>query len=250
VSDTAAEAPPVKRSRRRMYVIAAVVVVLIAAAAFAYIHFEPSVSLNRVLDLYESYGYFVIFVPVLLETAGLPLPGETVLLFSGVAASQGRIDPWIAIVVGSAAAIIGDNIGYAIGRYGGRRLVMKLAHVGRIESSLAWGETFFAKHGGKTVFVARWIFGLRIFGAWIAGMVHMPWRVFFLWNAAGGITWCVSVIGLGYFFGHSLDVIEKALGIGGVIAVVTVAVIGLGFWRRFERSKVHGHAPDEPAPDA
>jgi membrane protein DedA with SNARE-associated domain len=231
-----------------MYVIAAAVVVLIAAAALAYAHYEPSVSLDRVLDLYESYGYFVIFVPVLLETAGLPLPGETILLFSGVAASQGRIDPWIAIVVGSAAAIVGDNIGYAIGRYGGRRVVMKLAHVGRIESSLAWGETFFARHGGKTVFVARWIFGLRIFGAWIAGMVHMPWRVFFLWNAAGGITWCISVIGLGYFFGHSLDVIEKALGVGGVIAVVTVAVIGLGAWRRFERSKVHGHAADEPAP--
>ena len=105
----------------------------------------------------------------MLETAGLPLPGETILLLSGVAASTGRIDPWIAIAVGSAAAIIGDNIGYAIGRYGGRRLVMRLAHIGRIEKSLAWGEQFFARHGGKTVFLARWIFGLRIFGAWIAG---------------------------------------------------------------------------------
>ena len=101
---------------------------------------------------------------------------------------------------------------------------MRLAHIGRIESSLAWGERFFARHGGKTVFLARWIFGLRIFGAWIAGMVHMPWRVFFLWNAAGGITWCASVIGLGYFFGHSLHVIEKVLGVGGAIAVVTAAV--------------------------
>ncbi len=127
-------------------------------------------------------------MPVLLETAGCRCRARRSLLFSGVAASTGRIDPWIAIVVGSAAAIIGDNIGYAIGRYGGRRVVMRLAHLGRIESSLAWGETFFARHGGKTVFVARWIFGLRIFGAWIAGMVHMPWRVFFLWNAAGGIT--------------------------------------------------------------
>ena len=62
---------------------------------------------------------------------------------------------------------------------------MRLAHIGRIEKSLAWGEQFFARHGGKTVFLARWIFGLRIFGAWIAGMVHMPWRVFFFWNAAG-----------------------------------------------------------------
>ena len=93
-----------KRSRRRMYVIAAVVVVLLAVAGWAYAHYEPSVSLDRVLDLYESYGYFVIFVPVMLETAGVPLPGETILLLSGVAASTGRIDPWIAIAVGSAAA--------------------------------------------------------------------------------------------------------------------------------------------------
>jgi membrane protein DedA with SNARE-associated domain len=245
VSETAAAAPPVKRSRRSIYVIAAVVRVVIAVIVWAYLHYEPTISSNRLLDLFGRYGYFVIFVPVLLETAGVPLPGETTLLLSGVAASTGRIDPWIAIAVGSTAAILGDNIGYAIGRYGGRRLVMRLAHIGRIEKSLAWGEQFFARHGGKTVFLARWIFGLRIFGAWIAGMVHMPWRVFFFWNAAGGITWCASVIGLGYFFGHSLHVIEKLLGVGGVIAVVSVAVVGLGAWRRFERQKVHGHAPDE-----
>ena len=85
------------------------------------------------------------------------------------------------------------------------------------------------------MFLARWIFGLRIFGAWIAGMVHMPWRVFFLWNAAGGIRWAASVIGLGYFFGHSLHVIEKVLGVGGVIAVVTAASSASCFWRRYEK---------------
>jgi membrane protein DedA with SNARE-associated domain len=248
VSETAAAVPAPRRSRRRIYVIAAIVLAVIAALVWAYLHYEPSVSLDRLLDLFESYGYFVIFVPVMLETAGLPLPGETILLLSGVAASTGRIDPWIAIAVGSAAAIIGDNIGYVIGRYGGRRVVMRLAHIGRIESSLAWGEQFFARHGGKTVFLARWIFGLRIFGAWIAGMVHMPWKVFFIWNAAGGITWCCSVIGLGYFFGHSLHVIEKVLGVGGVIAVVSVAIVGLVVWRRFEKGKLHEHDDDPVAP--
>jgi membrane protein DedA with SNARE-associated domain len=249
VSETAAPAPSAKRSRRLLYLVAAGVLLAIAVVAWAYIHYEPTISSGRLLDLFGRYGYFVIFVPVLLETAGVPLPGETTLLLSGVAASTGRIDPRIAIAVGSSAAILGDNIGYAIGRYGGRRLVMRLAHIGRIESSLAWGEQFFARHGGKTVFFARWIFGLRIFGAWIAGMVHMPWRVFVVWNAAGGITWCASVIGLGYFFGHSLHVIEKVLGVGGVIAVVSVAVVGLGAWRRFERKKVHGQAPAERPPD-
>ena len=98
------------------------------------------------------------------------------------------------------------------------------------------------------MFFARWIFGLRIFGAWIAGMVHMPWWVFSLWNAAGGITWCASVIGLGYFFGHSLDEIEKVLGVGGVIAVVSVAVVALAAWRRFERRKLHRARAPRGAP--
>ena len=123
VSETAAAVPPTGRGRRRLSLLAAVVLVIVAAAVWAFLHYEPSVSLERLLDLFEDYGYFVIFVPVMLETAGVPLPGETILLLSGVAASTGRIDPWIAIAVGSAAAIIGDNIGYAIGRYGGRRLV-------------------------------------------------------------------------------------------------------------------------------
>ena len=247
MSETAAAPPaPARRSRRRLYVIAAVVVVVIAAIVWAYVHFEPNVSLDRMLDLFERYGYFVIFVPVMLETAGVPLPGETILLLAGVAASAGRIDPWIAIAVGSAAAIIGDNIGYAIGRYGGRRVVMRFAHIGRMESSLAWGERFFARHGGKTVFLARWIFGLRIFGAWIAGMVHMPWRVFFLWNALGGITWCATVVGLGYFFGHSLHLIEQVLGVGGAIALVAVAVGAVVIWRRFEKQKLHEESSDPP----
>ncbi len=249
MSETAAAAPPVKRSRRRIYVIVAVVVLALAVAAWAYLHYQPSVSSERLLDLFGRYGYIVIFVPVMLETAGLPLPGETTLLLSGVAASTGRIDPWVAIAVGSVAAILGDNIGYCIGRYGGRRLVMRLAHIGRIESSLAWGEQFFARHGGKTVFFARWLFGLRIFGAWIAGMVHMPWRAFFFYNAAGGVTWCASMVGLGYFFGHSLHAIEKLLGVGGAIAAVSVVCIGLVMWRRFEKSKLHKlEADDEAAP--
>ena len=246
MSETGAAAPSAWRSRRRTYVIAALVVLVLAVLAWAYLHYEPSISLERLLDLFSRYGYIVIFVPVMLETAGLPVPGETTLLLAGVASSTGRLDPWIAIAVGSAAAIIGDNIGYAIGRYGGRRLVLRLAGIGGIESSLAWGERFFARHGGKTVFMARWLPGLRIFGAWIAGMVHMPWRIFFLWNALGGITWCATVVGLGYFFGHSLHLIEQVLGVGGAIALVVAAVAAVVIWRRFEKQKLHEEGSDPP----
>ncbi len=222
-------------------------VVLTAVAAYlVWRRYEPTISLNRVLDLYAEYGYAVIFVPVFLETAGLPLPGETSLLLAGVASATGRIDVFWAIVVGATAAILGDNVGYAIGRFGGRPLVMRLAHIGGIERSLAWGEDYFARRGGITVFLARWIPGLRIFGAWIAGMVHMSWWRFALWNAAGGICWATSIVLVGHFFGNSIHVVERVLGIGGVIVLIGAAVVALGLWRRHEHAKKHQLEAREP----
>jgi membrane protein DedA with SNARE-associated domain len=221
----------------RTLVIVGAVVVLLLAAWFLYSRYQPNITLNRVLDWYAQYGYWAVFVPVFLETAGLPLPGETSLLFAGVASSTGRIDVFWTIVVGASAAILGDNVGYLIGRFGGRRLVMKLAHIGGIEKSLAWGEDYFERRGGITVFFARWLPGLRIFGAWIAGMVHMKWWKFALWNAAGGIAWTTSIVLLGHFFGKSIHVVERVLGIGGVIALVLAAGALIVLWRRHEKRK-------------
>jgi membrane protein DedA with SNARE-associated domain len=200
---------------------------------------EPDLSKARLLRLFRDYGYPVVFIPVFLETAGVPLPGETTLLLAGLAASQpaSGLNVVVVIAVGAAAAILGDNMGYVIGRYGGRRVVLKLAHIGGVEQSLGWGERFFERHGGKTVFAARWLPGLRIFGAWIAGMVHMPWPRFALWNAAGGICWCTSVVLAGYFFGRSLSAIQKVLGVGGVIALVLLGVGALAFYVLHERRK-------------
>jgi membrane protein DedA with SNARE-associated domain len=221
----------------RVLVTVAAIVVLLLAAWFLYSRYQPNITLNRVLDWYAQYGYWAVFVPVFLETAGLPLPGETSLLFAGVASSTGRIDVFWTIVVGASAAILGDNVGYLIGRFGGRRLVMKLAHIGGIEKSLAWGEDYFERRGGITVFFARWLPGLRIFGAWIAGMVHMKWWKFALWNAAGGIAWTTSIVLLGHFFGKSIHVVERVLGIGGVIALVLAAAVLIVLWRRHEKRK-------------
>jgi membrane protein DedA with SNARE-associated domain len=228
-----------RRPSTRVLVILGVVVLVALAGWYLYRRYEPNISLERVLDWYAHYGYWAVFVPVFLETAGLPLPGETSLLFAGVASSTGRIDVFWTIVVGSTAAILGDNAGYLIGRYGGRRLVMRLAHIGGIETSLAWGEAYFERRGGITVFFARWLPGLRIFGAWIAGMVHMKWWKFALWNAAGGICWTASIVLLGHFFGKSIHVVERVLGIGGVIALIAVAVTLFVLWRRHEARKEH-----------
>ena len=228
------------RRHKRSLVIALALVAVAAIGFWLYRRYEPHVDLAWVLDKFHRYGYFVIFVPVFLETAGVPLPGETTLLLSGVAASRGAINVYEAIAVATVAATLGDNLGYAIGRFGGRKLVLRLASVGHLQSALASGEIFFEKHGGKTVFLARWLPGLRIFGAWIAGMVHMPWRRFALWNLAGAFAWSSSVIALGYFFGRSLGLIEKALGIGGVIALCAVALVGFVLYRRHERHALSG----------
>jgi membrane protein DedA with SNARE-associated domain len=233
----------------RLLVLVGSLLVVVLVAWYLYRNYEPNINLERVLDWYARYGYWAIFVPVFLETAGLPLPGETSLLFAGVASATGRIDIFWAIVVGSIAAILGDNLGYLIGRYGGRRLVMKLAHIGHIERSLAWGEAYFERRGAITVFFARWLPGLRIFGAWIAGMVHMPWWKFAIWNAAGGICWATSIILLGHFFGKSIHVVERVLGIGGVIALVAAAVGLLVLWRRHEKRKEHNLVTPGPELD-
>src|SRR5690242_14105026 len=172
-----------------------------------------------------------------METAGVPLPGEITLILAGVAAHQGSLDLTLTIVVGSLAAILGDNVGYVIGRYGGRRVVLRLAHVGRVDSLLGWGERFFERHGGKTVFLARWTAGLRIFGAWIAGMTHMPWPKFFVWNAAGGVTWATAMTALGYSFAASLGKVETYVGRGGAIAagVVLLGALLYGLHRLSHR---------------
>jgi membrane protein DedA with SNARE-associated domain len=226
-----------RRVSARTLAITVILLVAVLAAYLLYRRYEPSISLNRVLDWYAEYGYWAVFVPVLLETAGLPLPGETSLLFAGVASSTGRLDVYWTIAAGASAAIIGDNVGYAIGRFGGRRLVMRLANLGGVERSLAWGEAYFERRGGVTVFLARWLPGLRIFGAWIAGMVHMKWWKFALWNAAGGICWATTIVLLGHFFGKSIHGIERVLGVGGVIALVLVALGAAVLWRRHEQRR-------------
>ena len=138
--------------------------------------------------LIETYGLALLFLIVALEAAGVPVPGETALIAASALASQGYFNIVWVIAVAAAAAIVGDNVGYWIGRMGGRSLLSHSPFIARYtERVLPWGERFFARHGGKTVFFARFITGLRVAGAWIAGITGMRWWRFLFWNAAGGI---------------------------------------------------------------
>lgn len=186
--------------------------------------------------LIRDYGLLIVFLAIALETAGLPLPGETALVIAAVAASQGTYSIEWVIVIAAVAAIIGDNIGYWLGRKLGRGFLQRYGVVRRFsERVLPPAERFFRRHGGKSIFLARWFSGFRIAGAWIAGFAHMPWWRFFIWNALGGIAWAVTVSLVAFYAGHAAaDAISRYGLIGGAViaGLVIVAVVALGFWRR------------------
>jgi membrane protein DedA with SNARE-associated domain len=182
-------------------------------------------------------GYLLLGLLVGGESAGVPLPGETALITAAVLSSQGRLSLPAVVTIAAAAAIIGDNFGYVLGRKGARRL---LTRPGRLEerrrSLLRRGEAFFDRHGGKTVFLGRWLPFLRITAAWLAGANHMSWPKFLAWNAAGGITWAVSIGILGYFVGQAAVAVLHtagyvALGLFGAI------LIGATAWMVFKRRR-------------
>ena len=184
----------------------------------------------------QDYGLLFLFGIVCLESAGAWLPGETALIAAAIYASNGHLSIIGVIAVAAAGAIIGDNIGYWLGREGGRRLLYRYSLLARFaDRVLPPAERFFERHGGKAVFFARFFGGVRVTGAWMAGITRMSWWKFLFWNAAGGIVWAVGVGVIAFYGGHAAsDVIEEYGlygGIGGVVIVV-LGLVGFHFLRR------------------
>jgi membrane protein DedA with SNARE-associated domain len=187
------------------------------------------------IDIPANVGYAAVFALIAIETMGVPVPAETALIAAALLAHKGGMDVGTLVVLAAAAAILGDNVGFAIGRRFGRRLFLfrgPLLHHRR--TLLEHGEPFFAKHGPKAVFLGRWVSGLRIASAWLAGMNRMHWPTFLFWNALGGIAWAASVTLSVYFLGH---VAERAIAIAGPVAAGLVAALlaGLLIWRWRQR---------------
>jgi membrane protein DedA with SNARE-associated domain len=147
-------------------------------------------SITSFIDAHSQWALLMMFGLLLLESFGLPVPGETALIACSVLASQGALRIESVIVVAILAAIIGDNLGYWVARKGGRSLLYSTRLTRRYaEHHLPRGERFFAKHGGKAVFFGRFVAVLRVTAAWTAGIAHMHWWRFFFWNALGAIVW-------------------------------------------------------------
>lgn len=178
---------------------------------------------------FTSNGLPLLFVVVMLESFGIPLPGETALIAFGVFASQGHYGIAWVIVVAAAGAIVGDNLGYwLIGRVGGRALFERWRVLRRFaDRVLPTAERLMQRHGGKTVFIGRFVTVLRYTAAWIAGIGHMPWGKFLFWNAAGGICWATGVGLVSYYAGHAAADAIQRYGIFAAAGVAASVVIGL-----------------------
>lgn len=198
-------------------------------------------SVLALLSVPASIGYPVLFGFVAAESAGALVPGETALIVAGALAGHGELSLPFVIATAAVAAILGDNVGYAIGRNGLRRL---LDRPGRLAANrrraVERGEAFFARYGPAAVFFGRWLPGLRVVVAWLAGAERLAWPRFLLWNALGGLAWAASIGTAAYVLGSSSSGYLGLIGLVGLAgAVVAVAARRLRRRRDLPRKAVH-----------
>ena len=183
-------------------------------------------------------GYPLLVLLVMSESSGLPVPGETALITASLLASKGDLNIAVVIVLAAAAAIVGDNIGYLIGRKGGR---WALERPGRFQRErlrvITTGEPFFERHGPKAVFFGRFVLGLRVWASWLAGATHMRWRSFLLWNALGGICWATIVGLIAYLLGRSAGNALQTFGLFGLGAAALALITAIVLHTRHRRHR-------------
>ncbi len=186
--------------------------------------------------LLGTYGYIAIFAVVGMESAGVPMPGETILVAAAILAGQGKLNLGGVIAAAAAGAILGDNCGYWVGREFGFPIAYRYGrYVNLDERRLKLGQYLFLKQGGKIVFFGRFVAVLRAFAAFLAGVNHFNWERFFLFNAAGGIVWA-SIFGSGgYVLGRAFEDYAKPVGVAALIVAVIAFFVGARFVRYHER---------------
>jgi membrane-associated protein len=196
---------------------------------------------HRMVDILREaivhYGYWAIAVALLLENTGIPVPGETVLLLASfLAYSEHELQLSSIIIVGTVAATLGDNLGYAVGRRGGRPLLERYRELLCIRpATLERGDRLFAQYGAVAVFFARFVFGLRIVGGPLAGVLRMSWKKFLLFNFLGASLWVTAVATVGYLFGsHWARLVQDLKRLDITVAIV-VLLAAFYFWRRGRR---------------
>lgn len=202
------------------------------------------IILDALRTFIVEYGYWAVAVALLCENAGLPVPGETALLLASfLAYSEHDLHLGWIIVVGTCAAALGDNLGYAIGHHGGRPLLERYQHIFRIPSrALERGERMFQRYGAATIFFARFVFGMRVFAGPLAGVLRMPWRAFAVFNLLGASVWVTVIATAGYLFGRHWQTLMRVIRRFDLAVLIVVASVVLFlWWRRWrERRRENG----------
>jgi membrane protein DedA with SNARE-associated domain len=191
---------------------------------------------STLLELLAAYGYAAVFFFIAIESTGIPFPGETMLITASIYAGHThRLSIILVIAVAAAGAIIGDNLGFGVGRWGGYRLLRRYGRFIRLhERRLKLGQYLFLQHGGKVVFFGRFVSILRTYAAFLAGTNRMPWRRFLVFNAAGGILWAILYGTGAYVLGTQIHNLSRnAAIVGAILAVIAIAAFFL-FLRRNE----------------
>jgi membrane protein DedA with SNARE-associated domain len=201
-------------------------------------------------DVLSSYGYAAVGAMVAVESLGIPFPGETMVITAALyAGATGRLDVWLIAAVAAAGAIVGDNAGFAIGRYGGFRLLRRYGSKIRVdERRLKLGHWVFRRHGGKLVFFGRFVSILRTYAAFLAGTNRMPWWRFLVFNAAGGVVWAAAYSFGYYYFGKALKGLQTPVDIGIGAAAFAIVVGFLVYLKRKEgqlADRAEREVPDE-----
>lgn len=178
--------------------------------------------------LADSIGYPAAGLGILIESAGIPFPGEATLLAVAAYAAAGNLDIRIVVPVGALGAVVGADLGYLIGYFGGRPFVERFSHLLRLNPGhLARSEMFFTRYGGATILFARFILGLRIWASVLAGMSHMPFWTFQLYSLVGGALWAVVIGTVGFYLGSNWGLVERILDSAGLAGLAGAAVAGV-----------------------
>lgn len=192
------------------------------------------VSLETIQAIVVEYGYWTVFFGIMLENAGIPLPGETITLVAGFLAGSGELDYWYVLASAIVGAVIGDNFGYWIGYFGGWTILTRLGRLFRLqEAQLIEVRDRFAENAAKAVFLGRFIALLRIFAGPLAGTAKMPYAKFLICNFAGAAVWASATVSLAYFVGRLVP-LEQLIAWTAQFTIVALLLvvgwIGVSYW--------------------
>ena len=183
------------------------------------------ISLEKIQEIAHHYGYWAIFIGILLENLGIPLPGETVTLVGGFLAGSGQLNYWFVLTSAILGAVIGGTCGYWIGRYTGWPFLLKLGRFLRIpEERLEESKNKFSENAGKAVFFGRFIALLRILAGLLAGISEMSYGKFFLYNLAGAVVWASVMVTSSFFLGRIVS-LEQLVALAGQFTIVALLIV-------------------------